>query len=135
LRCFIGYSGQASQVAAAFKDDLRHLVPHIAFVDWRWDFRPGHIIIGEIDNASKRCSAAIFLVTKDEADAFPRDNIVFEAGFFAARLGLDRTFLVVEQGTALPPDWGGIIYIPLKDRNAATQAARDVAISLLKRAN
>jgi predicted nucleotide-binding protein len=46
----------------------------------------------------------------------PRDNIVFEVGFFAARMGMENTLLIVEQGAKLPSDWGGILYIPLKDR-------------------
>jgi len=47
----------------------------------------------------------------------PRDNVVFEVGFFAARVGMPNITLIVEEGVKLPTDWGGILYIPLRDRN------------------
>jgi len=83
----------------------------------------GRILITEIDEMSRDCQLAIFLVTKDDklvhsrklVDS-PRDNVIFEVGFFAARLGTERTLLVVEKGAKVPSDWGGILYIPLTDR-------------------
>jgi predicted nucleotide-binding protein len=71
------------------------------------------------------CDVAVFLVTKDDiliqtsgnvADS-PRDNIIFEIGYFAARLGIKYTLLVVEAGAKTPSDWGGLLHIPLHDRN------------------
>jgi predicted nucleotide-binding protein len=92
--------------------------------DWRWDFQLGKVLLSEIDTMCRECHIAIFLVTKDDQllqsrgdyVESPRDNIVFEVGYFAARLGVDHTLLIVEKGAKLPSDWGGILYIPLKDR-------------------
>ena len=57
----------------------------------------------------------------------PRDNIVFEIGYFAARLGMDHTLMVVEKGAKLPSDWGGVLYVPLRDRSNLA----DVNLALL----
>lgn len=66
---------------------------------------------------------ALFLVTKDDALVAdnavlytPRDNIVFEIGFFSGKLGREKTILLVEEGTELPSDWGGVIYLTLRDK-------------------
>ncbi len=124
-KCFIGYSGKSSSIAAEIKDFLSRMMPNVTIRDWKWDFQLGRILFAEIDAASRECSAAIFLITKDDQInrsgsqiTSPRDNIVFEVGFFAARIGLTHTILVVEEGTKLPTDWGGILYIPLRDRNS-----------------
>lgn len=68
-----------------------------------------------------RCSAGIFLFTKDDAisgdgakdRAVPRDNVVFEAGYFAALKGKSRALIVREIGTQMPADLGGDIYASL----------------------
>lgn len=60
----------------------------------------------------------IFLFTKDnplvgidENQASPRDNVVFEAGYFMHAKGKERTLIIREEGTKMPADLGGnIIY-------------------------
>lgn len=37
-----------------------------------------------------------------------RDNVIFEFGLFLGRIGLDRTFFVLEDGVKLFSDWNGI---------------------------
>jgi hypothetical protein len=52
------------------------------------DFRAGRSILGEIENARAACSSGIFLFSEDDplegapGGAAPRDNVVFEAGYF-----------------------------------------------------
>jgi predicted nucleotide-binding protein len=122
-RCFIGYAGSSRGVALDVKDILRNNVPGLQLVDWVWDFRVGATIIGELEYQAKECQMALFLVTKDDALVAdnavlytPRDNIVFEIGFFSGKLGREKTILLVEEGTELPSDWGGVIYLTLRDR-------------------
>ena len=122
-KCFLGYSGQSSSLADQIKNFISQALPNVVIMDWKWDFRPGRILFSEIEKASRECTAALFLVTKDDKISgpkrfsTPRDNIIFEVGFFAARLGMDSTVLIVEKDTQLPADWGGILYILLKNKN------------------
>ena len=81
----------------------------------------GSTILAEIAKAARLCSAGIFLFTKDDlidgpdrAVAVPRDNVVFEAGFFAHAKGSDRVLIILEQGTKLPADLGGTIFVTLE---------------------
>jgi predicted nucleotide-binding protein len=85
------------------------------------DFRAGVSILNEISEASARCSAGIFLFSENDpvegkdAGAAPRDNVVFEAGYFMSSKGPDRC-LIIRQGSAkMPADLGGSIYLHLKD--------------------
>jgi Predicted nucleotide-binding protein containing TIR-like domain/A-macroglobulin TED domain len=122
--CFFGYTGGSTSLALALKDFLGQLLPALTIRDWRWESQPRHVLYSELDIAASKCHMAVFLVTKDDETkqagtliSSPRDNIVFEVGFFAARLGMENTILLVEEGTKLPTDWGGIPYIPFKDRD------------------
>ena len=47
----------------------------------------------------------------------PRDNVVFEAGYFIAAKGKDRVLVVHEDGAKMPADLGGDIYASLPDRD------------------
>lgn len=136
-RCFIGYSGKSAPVAAEIKEFISRTLPGVIVRDWKWDFQLGQILFSEIDTASRECRAAIFLITKDDqltlSDRLissPRDNIVFEVGFFAARLGMTNTLLLVEEGTKLPTDWGGILYIPIADRSNLSSIHTPLLLSL-----
>ena len=46
--------------------------------------------------------------------AIPRDNVVFEAGYFVNPKGKDRVLIVREKDTKMPADLGGDIYALLK---------------------
>lgn len=50
-------------------------------------------------------------VDGDKARA--RQNVVFEAGYFAGLLGRARVVLLHETGVELPGDLDGIVYVPL----------------------
>jgi predicted nucleotide-binding protein len=65
----------------------------------------------------------VFLFTRDDVlgiqseQAAPRDNVVFEAGYFAAVKGKQRVLIIREKGSKMPADLGGDIYVPLEDRS------------------
>jgi len=40
---------------------------------------------------------------------------------------MDHTLMVVEKGAKLPSDWGGVLYVPLRDRSNLA----DVNLALL----
>jgi predicted nucleotide-binding protein len=47
-----------------------------------------------------------------------RQNVVFELGFFAAKLGRSRIAVLYEEGIELPSDFSGIVYIPIDSPGA-----------------
>lgn len=118
---FLGYCGSSRPTALKIKAYLQKSLG-ATVLDWQTDFKPGATILDQIEAAERRCTAGLFLFTKDDKiagsrdAAAPRDNVVFEAGFFAHAKGHERVLIIKEQGAKMPADLGGAIYAPLKDR-------------------
>lgn len=120
---FLGYCGASSATAAAIRAWLE--AQGVTVLDWRTDFPPGRNILQQIEQAAARCTAGIFLFTRDDEleqegpdhRAVPRDNVVFEAGYFIHAKGKDRVLIVREEGAKMPADLGGDIYAALADRH------------------
>jgi hypothetical protein len=118
---FLGYSTKTEGTAQAIKRFLERDVG-ATVLDWKTDFPPAGWILGEIEKAAKRCSAGIFLFTRDDDlrgsgnRVAPRDNVVYEAGYFAAFKGKNRALVILEKGAKLPTDLGGYNYISLEDQ-------------------
>ena len=97
----------------------------LAVLDWKTDFAPASTILEQIAEAAERCSAGIFLFTGDDqlTDrahkdlAVPRDNVVFEAGYFSHAKGKDHVLIIREAGAKVPADLGGDIYASLQDKS------------------
>lgn len=89
-------------------------------------FQPGKTVAESLTEAADRSDFAVFVITPDDPDSggpsrwSPRQNVVFEMGFLAGRLGLARTFLIVADApaTTLPSDLAGTLYIALNTRAA-----------------
>lgn len=121
---FLGYCSRARATAQAVQIFLEKRL-ELKVRNWEIDFAAAGMILDEIETASRLCSGGVFLFTKDddmreqgtESRASPRDNVVFEAGYFAAAKGRDRVLIIREEGTKMPADLGGNIYLPLADRN------------------
>ncbi len=120
---FLGYCGKSTSTAVLLRDFLEKELG-VTVLDWQRDFKPGRSILEEIEEARVRCVTGIFLFTKDDhpdpseptAQAAPRDNVVFEAGYFVSAKGKDRVLIVRENGAKMPADLGGDIYASLDDR-------------------
>jgi predicted nucleotide-binding protein len=110
---FFGYSSEAASTAAAIVAHLRE--NEVAVHDWQ-DFETGDTILARIDQAERTCNSGMFLFTKDDAES-PRDNVLFEAGFFVQAKGTEGTLIIVERGAKIPADLGGKIVLMLDDRN------------------
>jgi hypothetical protein len=117
---FLGYSGKSVGPAQKIKRYLEENL-RVTVLDWKTDFVPGSTILEQIQETAGRCSGGIFLFTKDDQlagegeQAAPRDNVVFEAGYFAAAKGKQRVLIVREKGSKMPADLGGDIYAALDD--------------------
>lgn len=137
---FLGYSSNSSGVADNIKTYLRGKDVEATVLDWHEDFAPGATIISEIEDAARRCSAGIFLFTKDDKlpteqqpeRAAPRDNVVFEAGYFAHAKSHDRVLIIREEGAKMPADLGGIIYASLNDRTNIVSVKAEIMKFLQK---
>jgi hypothetical protein len=114
---FFGYCGSSDETARLLKQYLTEEL-HLTVLDWKTDFKPGHSILSQIQDAADRCGGAVLLFTRDDnfADgsiSAPRDNVVFEAGYFSSAKGKDRVLIVRQQGAKMPADLGGDIYAAL----------------------
>jgi hypothetical protein len=121
---FLGYCSKAKGLAAQIQ--LRLTDAGASVLNWEMDFRAGGSILDEIDRARSRCSSAVFLFTEDDplegksGGAAPRDNVVFEAGYFMSAKGSDRVLIIREGDAKMPADIGGAIYLHIeKDADVA----------------
>lgn len=116
---FLGYCSENVGTAAQVEIFLTRKGATV--LNYQMDFRSGVSILTEIAEATARCSAGIFLFAENDqlvegsaASAAPRDNVVFEAGYFMNAKGPERC-LIIRQGNAkMPADLGGAIYLHLK---------------------
>jgi hypothetical protein len=120
---FLGYASKSADLAGKIKGFLNAL--GITVLDWKDGkdgFPPAGTILEQIQEAAQRCSGGIFLFTRDDElaqgkEAVPRDNVVFEAGYFAAAKGKPRVLIIREEGSKLPADLAGDIYASLPDQS------------------
>jgi hypothetical protein len=117
---FLAYSGALEGTAVKLKAMLTAL--DVTVLDWKRDFVGGRTILEQVEDAAKRTSGGVFLFTRDDVlgngeQAAPRDNVIFEAGFFAAAKGHDRVLIIREAGAKMPADLGGVVYENLVGRS------------------
>jgi predicted nucleotide-binding protein len=79
----------------------------------------------------------LFLFTADDPVegnptkiAIPRDNVLLEAGYFMNAHTARRMVVVREEGTKMPADLGGMIYLTVESRTEWRQTAREVLSAL-----
>jgi hypothetical protein len=115
---FLGYCSKSGGTAA--KIQLRLEKMGASVLNYEMDFRSGASILTEIESARASCFCGVFLFSEDdplEGDsqtAAPRDNVVFEAGYFMSSKGPDRCLIIREGEAKMPADLGGSIYVHLK---------------------
>lgn len=114
---FLGYCVRSAGTAAQIQLRLEKLGASV--LNWAMDFRAGGSILSEIENARAACTCGIFLFGEDDplegipGGAAPRDNVVFEAGYFMSSKGPDRCLIVRHGEAKMPADLGGAIYVHL----------------------
>jgi len=112
-------------------------------LDWKTDLIPGRTILDQIEEAAACTTGGIFLFTKDDdlkpddlgnhdraETAVPRDNVVFEAGYFIGLKGKHNVLIIRESGSKMPADLGGDIYASLKDRSDIAPIERTLSAFL-----
>ncbi|CAL8477070.1 Cyclic nucleotide-binding domain-containing protein (plasmid) [Caballeronia sp. S22] len=135
-RTFFISSKESLDVAEAIRHGLRYT--DADSVLWSDDdiFPPGTYPLEALEAEVNRADFGIAIAHPDDIvrsrkhqTAAPRDNVIFELGFFMSRLGRTRTFLLVpkmEEELKMPSDFKGmtpIVYPPLsgKPGEVATQ--------------
>jgi len=107
----------------------------------------GDTIIEKFERYSKDANFAIALFTADdvgyakgrEKDKKPRarQNVVFEFGYFLAKLGRNRARLLLQQGAELPSNISGMLYIEMdpsgKWRNQLLRELNDAGLPVTSR--
>jgi len=116
-RAFIICSKEALEVAEEIRLGLKYV--DIATVLWSDDqiFPAGSYPIETLENEVSHADFGIAIASPDDLvrarhrqQQAPRDNVIFELGFFMSRLGRHRTMLLVPDGkeVKLPSDFKGI---------------------------
>jgi hypothetical protein len=126
---FLGYSSQATNVANRIYKYINETL-NVRVLDWQF-FEPGDTIWQSIEKAERLTHVGIYLFMSDDtltvsdqssasgearSRHIPRDNVVYEAGYFAGKKGRHRTLIILEKGAKLPTDLNGIHYAEIDDR-------------------
>jgi len=76
----------------------------------------GRSVLQKLVEESNSCSFAVIVMTGDDEieDNAPRvrENVMHEIGFFQGKFGLEKVCLLYEEGTNIPSNIHGLVYIP-----------------------
>lgn len=76
----------------------------------------GRTILQKLDEESDRCSYAVVVMTGDDDVGYEkpraRENVMHEIGYFQGKYGLRGICLLYEEGTNIPSNIHGLVYIP-----------------------
>jgi hypothetical protein len=137
MKIFIGSSSQAldhaEDVYVILKELAQESGAQVQPTLWNAPglFAPGDTIIETIEKVGREFQAAVLLATPDDKTVKrnserwePRDNIVFEAGYFMARFGRGHAAIVRVGEASLPSDINGLIYLSAErpERDPLTRA-------------
>lgn len=113
--------GRDMDAVASVKDWFERELLEVNLITFADEFIPGETIPLELERLASQGDAAIVLVTPDDVgryagnggmDARARENVWLELGWFWARLGRQRTLMLVRRGVELPSDTSGVLYLP-----------------------
>lgn len=91
----------------------------------------GRSILTKFQQEADGAAFAIVLMTGDDVGGLrpelaggnppppvqrPRQNVIFEMGFFIGQLGVERVCALVPDGVERPSDYDGIVYVPYDDQ-------------------
>ena len=124
-RVFIGCSSEGLPVAEELQWGLKNCADAVI---WNQGiFQPGENGLESLSNALHKYDYAIFCISPDDLTEIrnkkvfePRDNVVFEAGLFMGKLGLDKVLLVVcsDEWPSLPSDLSGLTVVTWRKHGA-----------------
>lgn len=137
-KIFIGSASESRKDAEALQRALEirdQMTPEI----WTTSFDLGKTTIDELRKMSEGVDFAAFILGQDDKTNFrgkttfsPRDNVIYEAGLFAGKLGVEKVFLLVNSnGTKIPSDLAGLSYLTYEaSGTSGTDAMRGPATKI-----
>lgn len=76
----------------------------------------GRTVLQKLDQESSRCDFAVIVMTGDDTDSAgnvrARENVMHEIGYFQGKLGMKAVCLLHEEGTNIPSNIHGLVYVP-----------------------
>lgn len=76
----------------------------------------GKAVIQKLDDSSNKCSYAVIIMSGDDemmdGTFRARENVIHEIGFFQGKYGLNGVCILHEEGTNIPSNVSGIVYVP-----------------------
>jgi CRP/FNR family cyclic AMP-dependent transcriptional regulator len=140
IRVFVISSVEALPVARAIENAFAH-DPFATIVWANGVFRVTNYTLESLENELDMCDFAVAIAhpddktkIRDEDWPTPRDNVVFELGFFMGRLGRSRAILMEPQGARikLPSDLAGVTTIRYRFETKDTAALMGPACNELR---
>ena len=131
MKIFVGSSSEAKIIDTEIRkilEDHHETIP----IPWRNIFTPGEFGLESLQKVKNEVDGAILITTSDDktwyrgAEGFaPRDNVLFELGFFISALGRGRVGLIVVKNKKgnipkIPTDLAGLNYIFYEQGKVAT---------------
>ena len=128
-RIFIGSSSEGLYIAEYVK---HYFSSDYDCVIWNDDvFKFNHSFLETLLNSASLFDFGFLIFTKDDLSLIrdsvfenARDNVIFEYGLFLGRLGLDRAFVIAEEGVKIPSDFLGYTLTKVETEKDADQNDR-----------
>lgn len=126
---FIGCSSESLQIARYLQAELRNDVESDVWDQGVFGLSSG--TLEDLTEKARRFQFAALVLTPDDVvikrtrkGNEPRDNVLFEAGFFMGLVGRKNTFLVwcEDDSLELPSDLGGVTFAGFRRREPPSQA-------------
>lgn len=125
-RIFIGSSSEGLYIAKFIK---HFFCSDYDCVIWNDDvFKFNHSFLETLLNSASLFDFGFLIFTKDDLSLIrdsvfenARDNVIFEYGLFLGRLGLDRAFVIAEEGVRIPSDFLGYTLTKVETEKDAEQ--------------
>lgn len=116
-RIFIGSSTEAVEIAKALRGAIETRL-HAEVVDWTDNvFKLSLGNMESLERLAPTCDFALMVLSGDDRLSYrgdrvdaPRDNVIFELGFFMGVLGRTRAFFLVDKAK-IPSDLYGMTYL------------------------
>jgi hypothetical protein len=135
---FFASSTEYRSKAATISTLLRKLVPRAWTVRGWWDnalFPVGATVVESLEGVPHSVDAAvIFFTPEDEINVrgidfmSPRDNVIFEAGYFMSRFGRHRCAVACVGDVKIPSDLDGMTVLKLSDGQSSGDILSDTEV-------
>lgn len=135
-RVFIICSKEALPIAKCLELGLEYDECDVLLWSDEEIFSPGQYPLESLEAEVAKADFGIVLAepddlrrSRDKNHHVPRDNVIFELGFFMSRLGRARTLLLVPRNkdVELPSDFKGLTPIPYTAEGVASQLSKSLA--------